>query len=94
MNVGDLIDPSGYERVATIAYAEESGRVLVCHNNGTHLLVFNQPFAGHEDPLNTYEGAVTAYHVAAYPYYENEGGDYAMAYRLALEVACALAVSR
>lgn len=81
---GDEIDPDGFDIVATISYAEEDGEVLVVHNNSSHLHVIVNP-TKNGDKYFLYE--------ASFPYYANEG-DYAKAYKYALQMACDIAVKR
>lgn len=81
---GDEIHSDGFDVVAQLDFAEGDGQVLVVHNNSTHLLVIIQPT----------KNAVYQYFEAAYPYYKEDGLDYATAYELALNLAVELAVQR
>lgn len=79
---GDEIDPDGFDTVATIAFAEEDGEVLVVHNNSSHLLIIV-----HSQDLSRH------LFEASFPYFGAEG-DYAKAYKYALQMACDIAVKQ
>lgn len=85
MILGERFNITGYELTASIHYAEGAGRMLVMHNNSSHVLVASQ---GHDEAIDDNRWAVLE---TAYPYYDN---DYAVAYRYALRRATDLAVMR
>lgn len=86
LRIGQRFDITGFERVAVIDGVNR-GRILVMHNNSSHIHVASQ---WHDDAIDNYQWAVLE---ASFPYYMQEG-DYAVAYRYALKLAMELAVKR
>lgn len=85
MITGERFNITDYELTVSIHYAEGAGRVLVVHNNSSHIIVASQ---GHDEAIDDNKWAVLE---AAFPYFDN---DYAVVYRVALRLATDLAVSR